>query len=130
VGTRYNRDRALAELLAVLAVEVLLEITDELGVEAAFAALVHVVERAAVGDGDADHAPLEHRVEIAGPRLGAQGELARRRFLFGGEAVEGDRGEREQADAEPGARDHRRATRARSRRPMPWPTPMHIVQSA
>ena len=68
-----DREWPLAELLRIFPVQVLLEIARKLGGDPAFATLVHEIQRSAVRHQEADEAPFEHAIEIAGPRLvGAQ----------------------------------------------------------
>ena len=60
-------DRSLSGL--EFAIDVLLEIPDELGREPALASFVVEIQRAAVWHEDADHAPLDDPVEVTGPGL-------------------------------------------------------------
>ena len=69
-----------------LAIDVLLEIADELRREPALASPVVEIQRTAVGHEDTDHAPLDHPVEVAGPRLFRKAQLTNlrgRRRSFG-----------------------------------------------
>src|SRR5262249_36151747 len=77
-GRRQDVDgeRALAQLLLVLDVEVTLPVADQLDRDAALAPLVVEIERARERRIDADDVPLEHLVEVAGPRLVADLELS------------------------------------------------------
>jgi len=62
-----HRDRAL--VLAVLPVDVRLEVADGIGRDAALGALVDEIERPTVGHEHPDQLALEHPVEVALPRL-------------------------------------------------------------
>ena len=68
--------RPLAEFLDVGLVDPAFEVARQFDRETAFAALVDVVERAAARRVDADHAALEHGVEIALPRSRRHVQLA------------------------------------------------------
>src|SRR5262249_379435 len=64
-GPDEDSDRPLGELLCVFLVDVALEIAHEVGADAALAALIVEVERAAVGRNHADAAVLGHQaIEI------------------------------------------------------------------
>jgi hypothetical protein len=76
-GRDVDRQRALAELLGVLDVEVALPVAYQLDRDATLAALVAEVERARERRIDADHSTFEQLVEVAGPRLVGDPELAR-----------------------------------------------------
>jgi hypothetical protein len=56
-----------------------LEIAHQLGGEAALAPAIGKIERPAIGHEDADHPPLRHRLEIAGPGLAVDRQGAQRR---------------------------------------------------
>src|SRR5262249_46750728 len=102
-GSDVDRERPLAELLRVLEVEVALPVADELDRDSALTALVAVVERARKWRIDADHATLEHLVEVAGPRLVLDLELARLGGRRGGRSLRVARareGEQSKADGE------------------------------